>query len=133
MSTPHTSNNILQTAFQPREVAFFMDDIPDWETLAGQLDASIEVVRIDASKDGLEQMALWADVHHGYDAIRLFSHGSNGTLNLGTLALQNSNIDQHAETLQRLGAALAETGDVLLYGCNVAQDATGSHFLQRVS
>lgn len=133
MSTPYVSNNILQTAFQPREVAFFMDDIPDWETLAGQLDASIEVVRIDASKDGLEQMALWADVHHGYDAIRLFSHGSNGTLNLGTLALQNSNIDQHAQTLQRLGAALAETGDVLLYGCNVAQDATGSHFLQRVS
>ena len=82
ISTPYVSNNILQTAFQPREVAFFMDDIPDWETLAGQLDASIEVVRIDASKDGLEQMALWADVHHGYDAIRLFSHGSNGTLNL---------------------------------------------------
>lgn len=110
-----------------------MGDIPDWEVLAASLGTTIEIIHIDASADGLEQIAQWADAHHDYEAIRIFSHGGNGTLHLGTLTLQDGNIDEHAHALQRIGAALVETGDVLLYGCDVAQDNVGRLFVQHLS
>ena len=133
MSIPSLSTKVVPTDSLPREVAFLMDDIPDWEVLAASFGAAIEVIRIDATTDGLEQIAQWADAHHGYETIRIFSHGSNGTLHLGRLTLQDGNIDEHAQALQRIGTALVETGDILLYGCDVAQDSVGRLFVQHLS
>ena len=122
MSVPSLPTKVFPTDSLSKEVAFLMGDIPEWEVLAASLGTTIEIIHIDASADGLEQIAQWADAHHDYETIRIFSHGGNGTLHLGTLTLQDGNIGEHAHALQRIGAALVETGDVLLYGCDVAQD-----------
>ena len=72
---------------------------------------------LDARGDGLAQMAAWAQSHSGYDAIHVVSHGAEGQVNLGGLTLDTSTAINRSADLATLGAALTESGDLLLYGC----------------
>ncbi|PWD59426.1 hypothetical protein DF209_12200, partial [Pectobacterium polaris] len=114
-----------------KEVAFVDTSVKDYQTLVAGIKPGVEVVLIDGSRDGLQQMADWAATHTGYDAIHVFSHGSEGKVNLGTQVLTDSSLkssDVQAQ-LAALGAALTTEGDLLLYGCDIAGDANGDAFL----
>ncbi|PPC74703.1 hypothetical protein C4K68_24440, partial [Pokkaliibacter plantistimulans] len=73
--------------------------------------------------DGLSQMVDWAETHSGYDAIHVLSHGSEGEVQLGSFTLDSTTAELRADDLAKLGAALTDSGDLLLYGCEVAQDS----------
>ncbi|WP_306605358.1 DUF4347 domain-containing protein, partial [Azonexus sp.] len=113
------------------EVAFILDNVTEWQTLAQGVRAGVEVVRIDSRGDGLAQMAdyLARKAPGSVDAIHLFGHGSNGAINLGSLTLNSANLNQHGHTLARIGAALSAEGDFLLYGCAVAASGQGDSFM----
>jgi hypothetical protein len=65
----------------------------------------------------------------GIDAIHIISHGSQGALYLGSTLLNSSNLADYQCQLASIGSALTETGDILLYGCNVAQGDVGLQFI----
>ncbi|MDE8741999.1 Ig-like domain-containing protein [Pectobacterium polaris] len=118
-----------------KEVAFVDTSVKDYQTLVAGIKPGVEVVLIDGSKDGLQQMADWAATHTGYDAIHVFSHGSEGKVNLGTQVLTDSSLkssDVQAQ-LAALGAALTTEGDLLLYGCDIAGGANGDVFLANLA
>jgi hypothetical protein len=102
------------------EVVFIEDNVADYQTLIDGLKAGVEVVLLDASKDGLSAMAEWAQSHSGYDAIHVISHGAEGRIDLGELSLDTTAAINRSADLATLGAALNEDGDLLLYGCSVA-------------
>lgn len=124
---------VLYTAGQPdlnnarNEVAFVLDNVADWKTLADGMRAGVEVVVLDSRGDGLAQMADWLakKTPGSVDAIHLLSHGSSGAINLGALTLKSTNLNDHADTLAQIGSALTQDGDWLMYGCNVAAGAAG--------
>ena len=43
-------------------------------------------------------------------SIHILSHGGQGEFSLGSVTLNSDNIDQHAELLSQIGAALTEQG-----------------------
>ncbi|MFW5411213.1 putative Ig domain-containing protein [Pectobacterium brasiliense] len=106
-----------------KEVVFIDTSLTDYQTLVDNVPTGIEVVLLDGSKDGLSQLAEWAKNHSGYDAIHVLSHGGEGELQLGTLTLDSKTADARAADLTTLGSALTESGDLLLYGCEVAQNS----------
>ncbi|MBN3051166.1 tandem-95 repeat protein, partial [Pectobacterium brasiliense] len=110
-----------------KEVVFIDTSVAGYQTLVANVPTGMEVVLLDGSKDGLTQMAVWAQMHSGYDAIHVLSHGSEGTAQLGTLTLNSAVALARANDLATLGAALNTDGDLLLYGCDVAQ-ASGQQF-----
>ncbi|MBE5212181.1 DUF4347 domain-containing protein, partial [Pectobacterium sp. FL63-S17] len=110
-----------------KEVVFIDTSVAGYQSLVANVPAGMEVVLLDGSKDGLTQMAVWAQTHSGYDAIHVLSHGSEGTAQLGTLTLNSATALARANDLATLGAALNTDGDLLLYGCDVAQ-ASGQQF-----
>uniref|UniRef100_UPI000DE2FB18 Ig-like domain-containing protein n=1 Tax=Pectobacterium peruviense TaxID=2066479 RepID=UPI000DE2FB18 len=123
------------TTSSRKEVAFVDTSVKDYETLIAGIKPGVEVVLIDGSRDGLQQMADWAATHTGYDAIHVFSHGSEGKVNLGTQVLTDSSLkssDVQAQ-LAALGAALTTEGDLLLYGCDIADGAKGDAFLANLA
>ncbi|MBA0198298.1 DUF4347 domain-containing protein [Pectobacterium brasiliense] len=123
------------TTSSRKEVAFVDTSVKDYETLVSGIKPGVEVVLIDGSRDGLQQMADWAATHTGYDAIHIFSHGSEGKVNLGTQVLTESSLkssDVQAQ-LAALGAALTTEGDLLLYGCDIAGGAQGDAFLTNLA
>src|SRR5262249_36123394 len=54
-------------------------------------------------------------------------------LELGSTALDDQTFTSHAADLQALRAALAPGGELLLWGCDVAQGPQGQAFLQDLS
>ncbi|MBQ0784346.1 MAG: DUF4347 domain-containing protein, partial [Amphritea sp.] len=75
-----------------REVAFVDTAVEDYQSLADGLDESVEIILIDGNGNGLEQMVAALQGETGIDAIHLFSHGDVGELKLGTLTLNDDNL-----------------------------------------
>jgi len=58
--------------------------------------------------------------YHDLDSIQIISHGSTGAINIGSTLLNNTTLTHYRTQLQAIGSSLKETGDLLLYGCDVA-------------
>ncbi|MET4001273.1 DUF4347 domain-containing protein, partial [Marinobacterium sp. MBR-109] len=116
-----------------REVAFVDTAVEDYQSLVDGLGDNVEVILIDGSGNGLEQMVAALQGQEGIDAIHLFSHGDVGELKLGTLTLNTENLDANAELLSTLGESLTEAGDLMLYGCYVGADSEGRDFIDSVA
>ena len=67
------------------------------------------------------------------DALHIYSHGSAGSLLLGSTTLSLSNINSYAATLSQIGASLSAAGDILFYGCNAGAGADGLAFVESVA
>jgi ribosomal protein L21E len=118
-----------------KEVAFIDTGVTDYQTLVDGVRAGVEVVLLDESQDGLAQMALWAQSHSGYDAIHILSHGENGVIYLGNAVVSNASIQSDAlkSGFSELGRSLTTDGDLLIYGCEVAQNSDGQQLINLIS
>ncbi|MFB8796783.1 MAG: DUF4347 domain-containing protein [Microcoleus sp.] len=66
------------------------------------------------------------------EAIHILSHGSEGSLKLGSDTLNNQDLAQFSNKIQQWGKALTKNGDILLYGCDVGAGQTGPQFIQNL-
>ena len=108
------------------QVVFVESDVKDYQSLINQLPSGYEVVVLDSSKDGLAQIAAWSSTHSGYSAMHILSHGEKNDLMLGTVALNSSNIANYESGLATIGQALNADGEILVYGCSIAQGSDGA-------
>ncbi|HAT2607492.1 TPA: DUF4347 domain-containing protein [Kluyvera intermedia] len=108
------------------QVVFVESDVKDYQSLINQLPSGYEVVVLDSSKDGLAQIAAWSSTHSGYSAMHILSHGEKNDLMLGTVALNSSNIANYESELATIGQALNADGEILVYGCSIAQGSDGA-------
>jgi uncharacterized delta-60 repeat protein len=114
-------------------VVFIDSRVSGYETLVASLSADTEWYLLDANLDGVDQMQrLLADYTH-LDSVQVISHGSAGALYLGNTVLNGDNLATYQTQLQAIGAALTETGDILLYGCNVAHGDVGLSFVNALA
>ena len=116
-----------------REIAFVLDNIADPQNLAADLPSHVRVHVLDASGDVLGQIITLLADQTGLNAIHLLGHGSAGSLNLGKTTLNATTLPTYEAALARIGAALSEDGDILLYGCDVAQGAAGAELIGRLA
>ncbi|RLJ64793.1 DUF4347 domain-containing protein [Sulfurisoma sediminicola] len=114
-------------------IVFVDSRINGYEALIQALDQPAEVFFIDESSDGLEQIAAQLQGRTDIDAVHILSHGSEGALYLGSSLLSAGNIADYADQLSTIGSALSGSGDILLYGCNVAEGATGREFIDAIA
>lgn len=116
------------------EVALIDVSLPDSRSLEAGVALGVKVVRFDSRRDGLADIAHWAAGQKELDAIHVFSHGSAGVVNLGTVPLTLASLerDQTRSQLVALGGALKKGGDLLFYGCEVA-DGVGPGVLQVIA
>jgi hypothetical protein len=124
---------MASTIIPRNEIVFILDNLTDWQTLVSGIAAGAEVHVLDAQGDALKQMISLLDGRTGLDAIHLLSHGSDGALQLGAFTLSADTLAGHADDLARIGQALSETGDMLLYGCNVGAGEAGVKFIGKVA
>ena len=94
---------------------------------------AIEVVLIDSQHDGIAQIGQFLDQHRNIDAIHIISHGSDGSIQLGSTSLDTSTLQQYAAQIHDWGNAFKPGADILLYGCDVAADQTGKAFVDKLA
>ena len=64
---------------------------------AQQQGRDINVVILDAHRDGVEQISEALSKYNKLDAVHIVSHGKDGQLQLGATQLNNQNLKQHNE------------------------------------
>ncbi|ANG63895.1 hypothetical protein A8C75_16365 [Marinobacterium aestuarii] len=96
-------------------------------------DRDIKVFVLDAERNGVEQISSILDYFENVAAIHLLSHGAAGALFLGNTKLNSQQLKTNQQQLKRWGNALSPDGDLLLYGCDVADGELGLAFVEQLS
>ena len=127
------STDTTVRAAAPTTIVFIDASVQNPQSLLADLKPGVEVVMLDKNSDGVQQIADALKGRHGLDSIQIISEGNSGRVLLGSATLADSNLDSYQAALATWGSALREGGDILLFGCNVANTATGDHFVNRLA
>ena len=134
-----TSQPVVPDATVRHELVFLDPQIADYQKLANDIWSAndptrqIELVLLSSQRDGIEQITQTLAEHHNLDAIHILSHGVDGALELGRSWLNGVSLDARAGEIAQWSNSLTPNGDILLYGCNVAADAQGQAFVDRLA
>jgi uncharacterized repeat protein (TIGR01451 family) len=117
----------------PSRIVFIDPTVDDRKSLIDRVIPGTEVVILDATRDGIEQIT---EVLEGYptgiESLHLVAHGQPGSLRLGNSQLSCQTLPQYASTLKRWGRAVKADAEILLYSCRVAAGALGASFLSQL-
>jgi len=114
-------------------IVFVDGSLADLQAILSSLDPSVTAIVLDPAQDGIQQIANALTGVSDLDAIHIISHGAIGQINLGTAQLSQDTFAQYQTQLTTIGNALSDTGDLLLYGCNVAQGNQGQAFISALA
>ncbi|MEG4634801.1 DUF4347 domain-containing protein, partial [Microcoleus sp. AR_TQ3_B6] len=106
------------------QLIFIDSNVEDYQSLIDGISPNAEVIILDKTLDGIEQITQRLAIEENIEAIHIISHGSPGAIQLGANTLNSSNIESFAPGLQQWRKALIPGADILLYGCNVAADVS---------
>ena len=120
----NSSRDLLSLAFVDRAIA-------DIDTLLQGIEAS-QVVVIERGENGVAKIAETLLQYSNLASVQVFSHGREGQLQLGNTQLNAETLDVHADDVTQWGRSLSPSGDLLLYGCDVAAGAGGHDFITQM-
>ena len=75
-----------------------------------------------ATRTASKQISEFLQDRDDLDAIHIISHGSDGNVELGNTSLNVETLEDNNLKIALWANAFAETGDILIYGCNLADD-----------
>ena len=93
--------------------------------------SSEDLLVLDPQSDGLAQITAALTARQSVSSLHIVSHGSPGRLNLGNTRLSFESFSRDANQLKKWADVL-KGGDILIYGCQVAQGVKGYLFLQQL-
>ena len=113
---------------------YFIDSrVADYQRLIAALPVGSKAFLLSPDQDGIEQMQAILSDYQDLDSIQIISHGVQGTLYLGNTVLDQNNLGSYQHQIGRIGSSLSGSGDLLLYGCNVAQGEQGQSFIEQLA
>ena len=113
---------------------YFVDStLPGVDALLAGLPVGAEVHLIAEGSDGLQLLVDTLSGRTGVEAIHVLTHGSAGTLRLGSVTLDEGNVGDFAGQWASVGAALTPDADLLVYGCDVGAGPAGQALVQQIA
>jgi hypothetical protein len=117
----------------PNQLVVIDRKVANYQSLIDQLGTAYSYLLLDSNSDGLTQIANYVSANPGFDAIHLISHGSPGQVAVGTSTLSEATLGEYSAQLNQIGASLNAGGDLLIYGCDVAQGVGGQQLVTDLS
>lgn len=118
----------------PGQTVVFVDArVKDSAELLKGVAPGTQVVQLDASKDGLQQIADYLGSHQGVSSVQIIAHGNSGDLWLGNTYLSADNVAARSEVLAQIGRDMNVGGDILIYACNTAAGDKGIGFVDSLA
>ncbi|MEP3479784.1 MAG: cadherin domain-containing protein [Fuerstiella sp.] len=93
----------------------------------------LEVVVLDADKDGIAQMTATLISMSQVDSIHVVSHGTDGVVQLGSTTLSLDNFDQYQSAIGAWQHSLSQGADILFYGCDLAATEDGQDLMGKIA
>ncbi|QIB05632.1 DUF4347 domain-containing protein [Pseudomonas fluorescens] len=122
---PQGQVDATQAAVPGKSVVFVDSRVKDSASLLEGVAPGTQVVQLDATKDGLQQIADYLDTHQGISSVQIIAHGNAGDLWLGNSYLSADNVQARSEVLAQIGQDMNVGGDILIYGCYTAEGDRG--------
>mgnify|MGYP001029934640 CR=1 FL=1 len=122
---PQGQVDATEAAVPGKSVVFIDSRVKDAASLLDGVAAGTQVVQLDATKDGLQQIADYLDSHQGVSSVQIIAHGNAGDLWLGNAYLSADNVQARSEVLAQIGQDMNVGGDILIYGCYTAEGDRG--------
>ena len=113
------------------ELIFIDSDTPEYQALLDDLlqypdeSTRYEVIVLDNTADGIEQITAALDKYTNLSAVHILSHGADGAIDLGGSQLDADTVAANAEEISSWSNAFSETADFLIYGCELAATSQG--------
>ncbi len=127
-----TLNNNGETVSTGKELVIINSSVMDADTIISELAPNQEVLRLEAGSDAMQQILDYLDSSDTqYDSIHIVSHGNAGYFVLNGEVFDGDNFD--AAEWAAVGEHVTENGDILLYGCNLAENAAGRDFIGMIA
>ncbi|WP_395710942.1 Calx-beta domain-containing protein [Reyranella sp.] len=103
--------------------------VEDPQSIVAGLPAGSTWYILSPGEDGIGQIRRIVARYSNLDSIQIVSHGREGALLLGSSVVDAASLTAEASALAEIGGSLSETGDLLLYGCEVGQGEIGRAFV----
>ncbi|MCV6588032.1 MAG: DUF4347 domain-containing protein [Marinobacterium sp.] len=121
-------------SLQPVQLVVIDRNVPDATSILQGLPASAEVLWLESNQDGITQISNALAGYSQVSSLHIISHGDNASLSLGNSSLNADTLTNRYESqLQQWSTTLTEDADILLYGCNIAEDQHGQAFVNRLA
>jgi len=123
---------------QAQEIVFVDSAVNDYQQLVDDLlantndDRNFEVVMLDRDRDGIEQISTLLQGYDNVDAIHIISHGSDGSIQLGNTRLDADTLQQNSLSIALWANAFTDSGDILIYGCDLAASEVGQSLIDEL-
>ncbi|BAY24976.1 hypothetical protein NIES2100_47750 [Calothrix sp. NIES-2100] len=114
-----------------KEIVFIDTTVLGYKSLIAGIKPGLQVVILDPTRDGITQITESLAVGK-FKSVHIVSHGSEGSLQLGTIQLSAENLEFYGQQLHQWANALTDNADILLYGCDVANKG-GTKFVYQIS
>ena len=121
----HEAQAVKSFEKNKKEVAFVDVTVKDYQTLVDEIGEGVETYLVSSMND--IKLILSNEVN--IDSIHILSHGNIGEITVGNDILNKNTLSNFDSVLQNMKSSLSENGDILLYGCNVANDGNGEAFI----
>lgn len=121
------------------EIVFIDSSIPDIHLFLQDIKANtrdsvtIKTVMINADEDGIDVISNALAQHQVVSAVHIISHGSDGEIALGSGILDAVALIAYENQLSGWSAALTDSADILIYGCEVAATVDGLQFINTLA
>ncbi|MDP2242160.1 MAG: DUF4347 domain-containing protein [Burkholderiales bacterium] len=113
----------------PHEIVFIDARTPDYALLVQDITAQsgrqVDVVMLDAGRDGLAQISEALAGRENVAALHIIGHGGDGVIQLGNELVTADSLQGNPDRVESWAKALTADADILLYGCDVAATAQG--------
>ncbi len=114
------------------ELVVINSSVQDMDQIIDSLGTNQEVLVLENGKDAMQQINEYLEASgKEYSAIHIVSHGNSGYITLAGERYDVSNFD--AADWAAVGGHLSEGGDILFYGCNLAENQAGQDFIALVA
>jgi len=116
-----------------RELVVVDTSVRHWQDLAALAKPGTTVLVLDPTRDAIAQIAEAVGEADALSAVHVLSHGVPGGLVLNGRTVDREALQAFRADLTRIGDGLTADGDLLLYGCDVADGVSGRAFLEALA
>jgi len=107
--------------------------VEDYQKLLSGVSNAFDILLLQPDQDGIHQITTALANRVGLQTLHLLSHGSSGSLFLGSSCLSRFSLNTYSASIAQWADALAPQAEIFLYGCQVAQTPEGQQLVNLLS
>ncbi|SMO88302.1 DUF4347 domain-containing protein, partial [Gracilimonas mengyeensis] len=113
-----------------RELVIVDGAVEDKHMIFKQARSGVDILEVPQGKDGMVELMKILSGYTNLDAVHLVSHAEAGAIYLGGQRIDQKELQEDVAGFAAINKAIRVGGDLMIYGCDVAQGDEGNDFLE---